>query len=80
MLDVINIYFVILHLFYRVTCSLITSDLKYVAAGSLDSLVYLWERSYIPTKLNVNNTKLDNTIGQSSFCIPNEQKEKFIEM
>ncbi|XP_060844674.1 uncharacterized protein LOC132924402 isoform X1 [Rhopalosiphum padi] len=29
----------------KLSCSILTSDLKLVAAGSLDSLIYLWERS-----------------------------------
>ncbi|KAE9528871.1 hypothetical protein AGLY_012446 [Aphis glycines] len=28
----------------KLSCSILTSDLKLVAAGSLDSLIYLWER------------------------------------
>lgn len=38
-------------IFHRLSCTLLTTDLKNVAAGSLDSLIYLWER----TKFDINN-------------------------
>lgn len=41
---------------FRLSCSILTSDLKLVAAGSLDSLIYLWERPIqqsIPEKTDI---------------------------
>lgn len=32
-------------MFHRLSCSILTSDQKCVVAGSLDSLIYLWERA-----------------------------------
>ncbi|XP_026819668.1 uncharacterized protein LOC113558416 isoform X4 [Rhopalosiphum maidis] len=45
----------------KLSCSILTSDLKLVAAGSLDSLIYLWER---PTQQPVpEKTDILHTIG-----------------
>jgi len=55
-------------LFHRLSCTILTSDNKYVAAGSLDSLIYLWERSNFSTELEINDLecnaskKTDSTI------------------
>jgi len=46
------IFFILTMLFFhRLSCTLLTTNLKNVAAGSLDSLIYLWER----TKFDLNN-------------------------
>lgn len=42
-------------MFHRLSCTILTSDHKYVAAGSLDSLIYLWDRSNVSPELEKNN-------------------------
>lgn len=54
-------------MFHRLSCTILTSDQKYVAAGSLDSLIYLWKRSNLSPELEKNNS------------IPSEENENFIE-
>lgn len=48
-------------MFDRLSCAILTSDHKYVAAGSVDSLIYLWKRSYpSPPELGKNNCTLSD--------------------
>lgn len=51
-------------LFHRLSCTILTSDQKYVAAGSLDSLIYVWERTKfnVETFLNLPSDKSNNLI------------------
>lgn len=73
-------FVIFLLLFYRLTCSLLTSDHKYIASGSLDSVIYLWERSFLPAELDVNDIELAKTDGKCSNYIPSDQKNNLIEM
>jgi len=52
-------------LFHRLSCTILTSDHKYVAAGTLDSLIYLWER----TKFDI----------ETFLYLPSEKSNNFIE-
>lgn len=70
---------VIFSIFYRLSCTILTSCCKYVAAGSLDSLIYLWERSKI-----INSEKhddLNNTEKkfEENEPTPTDQSDNFIE-
>lgn len=70
-------------LFHRLTCSTLTSDHKYVAAGSLDSLIYLWERSNIPTEVvNVKDVLkiIESKVDSITNFVPTDQNNNYIEM
>lgn len=68
--------------FHRLSCSILTSDHKYVAAGSLDSLIYLWERSNLSTESEVNNVlrNSENEYSQNTNSLPSEQCKDYIEL
>lgn len=57
-----NTYFkVIFLLSYRLSCTMLSSDHKYVAAGSMDSIIYVWERSNLSYVMDVQNNIENNT-------------------
>ncbi|VVC25853.1 Hypothetical protein CINCED_3A024820 [Cinara cedri] len=62
----------------RLTCTLITIDHKYVAAGSTDSLIYLWERTNVPTEKEINNLS-KNIKSSSRKSIYFDEREKYTE-
>lgn len=68
--------------FHRLLCSILTSDHKYVAAGSLDSLIYLWERSNLPTESEVNNALRNSNYenSQNTNSLPSEESKNYIEL
>lgn len=58
----INAYFTLIFLlFYRLSCTMLSSDHKYVAAGSMDSIIYVWERSNLSYVVDVQNNIENNT-------------------
>lgn len=66
------------------SCTLLTSDHKYVAAGTPDSTVYLWRRSSIPvlTHKSVDSTdqafedisKIENKYEKTQVSLKNSQQ------
>lgn len=69
-------------LFHRVLCAMLTSDHRYVAAGSSDSIVYIWERSNLVTTLQqsfdiLNNT--ESTINQNLSSLPSDCTNNLVE-
>lgn len=48
-------------LFYRLSCAILSCDHKYVAAGSMDSIIYVWERSNVSYVVDVQNNIENNT-------------------
>lgn len=58
----INSCFIVIYvLFYRLSCTILSSDHKYVAAGSMDCVIYVWERSNLSDVRDVLNKIEDNT-------------------
>lgn len=68
-------------LFHRLSCTLLTSDHRHVAAGSSDSMIYLWERSKLATTVQesfdiLNN--FDSKVKKKSY-LPTDYSKNLVE-